>query len=183
MEKISVIFPIYNVEKYLKKSIESVRNQTYENLEIILVDDGSTDNSGKICDKIAKSDERVKVIHKQNGGLATARNTGYQESTGTYLMYIDSDDIVKKDVVKNCVEAIEKEDSDVVIFGYEKVDETGNIIETCKWKKATYTNEQMLEKLYNSILEMSFGYAWNKLYRKSIIDESKILPCITERHF
>ena len=175
MEKVSVILPIYNVEKYLKNCIESVRNQTYENLEIILVDDGSTDNSGKICDEIAKSDERVMVIHKQNGGLAAARNTGYLEATGTYLMYIDSDDIVKKDVVKNCVEAIGKENSDVVIFGYEKVDETGNIIETCKWKKATYTNEQMLGKLYDSIREMSFGYAWNKLYRKSVIDESKIL--------
>ena len=70
MEKVSVILPIYNVEKYLKNSIRSVQNQTYENLEIILVDDGSTDNSGKICDEIAKSDERVKVIHKQNGGLA-----------------------------------------------------------------------------------------------------------------
>ena len=124
MEKVSVILPIYNVEKYLKNCIESLTNQTYENLEIILVDDGSTDNSGKICDEIAKSDERVMVIHKQNGGLAAARNTGYLETTGKYLMYVDSDDIVKKDVVENCVEAIEKENSDVVIFGYEKVDET-----------------------------------------------------------
>lgn len=175
MEKVSVILPIYNVEKYLKNCIESLTNQTYENLEIILVDDGSTDNSGNICDEIEKTDERIKVIHKQNGGLAAARNTGYLEATGTYLMYIDSDDIVKKDVVKKCVEAIEKENSDVVIFGYEKVDEAGNIIETCKWENATYTNEQMLGKLYDSIQEMSFGYAWNKLYRKSVIDESKIL--------
>ena len=103
MEKVSVILPIYNVEKYLKNSIRSVQNQTYENLEIILVDDGSTDNSGNICDEIEKTDERIKVIHKQNGGLAAARNTGCQEATGTYLMYIDSDDIVKKDVLKNFV--------------------------------------------------------------------------------
>lgn len=175
MEKVSVILPIYNVEKYLENCVRSVQNQSYKNLEIILVDDGSTDKSGEICDRLAEDDNRIKVRHKKNGGLAAARNTGYREATGSYLMYIDSDDLIKESVIEKSVQALEREKSDVVIFGYEKVDELGNILEICKWENVTYTNKQMVEKLYYTILEMSFGYAWNKLYRKSIIDESGIL--------
>ena len=90
--KISIIVPIYNVEKYIRKCIESIINQTYRNIEIILVDDGSPDNCGKICDEYAKKDSRVKVIHKKNGGLSDARNKGTEVATGEYIMYVDSDD-------------------------------------------------------------------------------------------
>ena len=92
--KISVIVPIYDVEKFLAECIESIINQSYENLEIILVDDGSHDNSGKIADEYAKKDERIKVIHKPNGGLSDARNAGLQIATGEYLMFSDSDDFL-----------------------------------------------------------------------------------------
>ena len=91
-EKISVIIPVYNVEKYLKRCLDSVINQTYKNLEIILVDDGSTDNSGKICDEYAKNDKRIIVIHKENGGVSVARNIGLDICTGDYVNFIDSDD-------------------------------------------------------------------------------------------
>ena len=174
-DKVSVILPIYNVEKYLKKSVQSVQKQTYRNLEIILVDDGSKDSSGKICDELSKEDSRIQVVHKNNGGLASARNSGYQVATGEYVMYIDSDDCVKEDTVKKCVDAIERDESDVVIFGYEKVSEDGNVLEVCSWDNKIYSHNEMTKRLYRAICEMSFGYAWNKLYRKSILDKSGVL--------
>ena len=174
-DKVSVILPIYNVEKYLKKSVQSVQKQTYRNLEIILVDDGAKDSSGKICDELSKEDSRIQVVHKNNGGLASARNSGYQVATGEYVMYIDSDDCVKEDTVKKCVDAIERDESDVVIFGYEKVSEDGNVLEVCSWDNKIYSHNEMTKRLYRAICEMSFGYAWNKLYRKSILDKSGVL--------
>ena len=91
-KKISIIIPVYKVEKYLDKCVESVVNQTYKNLEIILVDDGSPDNCPKMCDEWAEKDKRIKVIHKENGGLSDARNFGIEKATGDYLMFLDSDD-------------------------------------------------------------------------------------------
>ena len=110
MNKVSIILPIYNVEKYLEKCVKSVINQTYKNIEIILVDEGSKDSSGRICDELVESDNRIKVIHKKNGGLASARNAGYEVATGEYLMYIDSDDVIKNDIAEKCVSAMEKND-------------------------------------------------------------------------
>ena len=97
---ISIIVPIYNVEKYIKKCIDSIINQTYTNLEIILVDDGSPDNCGKICDKYKEKDDRIKVIHKKNGGLSDARNAGIDIATGEYITFIDSDDYVAENYIE-----------------------------------------------------------------------------------
>ena len=93
-ERISVVVPVYNVEKYLEKCVNSIVNQTYKNLEIILVDDGATDNSGKLCDELAKIDNRIKVYHKENGGLSDARNYGVERATGDYIGFVDSDDYI-----------------------------------------------------------------------------------------
>lgn len=175
MKKVSIILPIYNVENYLERCVETVLGQTYKNIEVILVDDGATDNSGVICDDLAKRDTRIRVIHKQNGGLSSARNTGYQAATGEYLMYIDSDDAIKEDLVERCVKSIEDTLSDVVIYGYEKVSEAGDVLEICKWGNKTYTRDEMKSYLFQAIIEMSYGYAWNKLYRKSVLDKSGIL--------
>lgn len=175
MKKVSIILPIYNVENYLERCVETVLGQTYEEIEVILVDDGATDDSGKICDDLAKKDTRIRVIHKQNGGLSSARNIGYQAATGEYLMYIDSDDAIKKDLVERCVKSIEDTRSDIVIYGYEKVSESGDVLEICKWGNKTYTRDEMESYLFQAITEMSYGYAWNKLYRKSVLDQSGIL--------
>lgn len=114
---ISVIIPVYNVEKYLIRCVDSVINQTYKNLEIILVNDGSTDSSGNLCDELENNDDRIKVIHKENGGLSDARNTGEQESKGEYILFIDSDDYIHIDMIKSLYEQIKSENADVSICG------------------------------------------------------------------
>lgn len=112
-ELISVIVPVYNVEKYLEKCVDSIVNQTYKNLEIILVDDGATDNSGKICDELVELDNRIKVYHKKNGGLSDARNYGVERATGDYIGFVDSDDYIDAEMYEKLYEAIKKENVDV----------------------------------------------------------------------
>ena len=113
MEKISVVIPVYNVSKYLNQCIESIINQKYKKLEIILVDDGSTDNSAQICDEYAKKDYRIKVIHKENGGLSDARNTGIDNATGDYIGFVDSDDWISEDMYLTLYNNMKKEDADI----------------------------------------------------------------------
>ena len=112
-ELISIIVPVYNVEQYLEKCVDSIINQTYKNLEIILVDDGATDSSSKLCDKLAKIDNRIKVYHKENGGLSDARNYGVERATGDYIGFVDSDDYIDAEMYEKLYEAIKKENVDV----------------------------------------------------------------------
>lgn len=113
---ISVIIPVYNVEEYLCECIDSVINQTYKNLEIILVDDGSTDSSGKICDEYKENDSRVSVIHQKNGGLSVARNTGLSKSNGVYIYFLDSDDYTADNALETLIEIAQSNNSDIVFF-------------------------------------------------------------------
>ena len=115
---ISVIIPVYNVEQYLNKCIESVLSQTYRNIEIVIINDGSTDNCGKICDEYASSDNRVKVIHKSNSGVSAARNEGLDASTGDYVVFVDSDDYVDPDYVECLYNSLIENDADVAVCGY-----------------------------------------------------------------
>lgn len=112
---VSIIIPVFNVEKYLRECIDSVISQTYTNLEIWLVDDGSEDSSGNICEQYASRDSRIKVIHKENGGLSSARNKALDQMTGKYVYFLDSDDFISKDLIMAYVEKIEKYDVDVVM--------------------------------------------------------------------
>lgn len=117
--KISVLMPVYNVEKYLRQSIESVLSQTYENWELIIVDDGSTDESGKICDEYVAKNEKIKIIHKSNMGLLSARRDGIKAATGDYGIFLDSDDFLEMDCMERVVSEIEKTSADIVIYrGY-----------------------------------------------------------------
>lgn len=120
MKLISVIIPVYNVEKYIQRCIESIIDQTYKNIEIILVDDGSTDSSGKICDSYQVKDKRIKVIHKKNGGLSDARNAGITCSTGEYIAFVDSDDLVDKSYIEFLFKLISEEDSDIAVCRYKR---------------------------------------------------------------
>ena len=119
--KISVVIPVYNMEKYLKRCMDTIINQTFRDLEIILVDDGSKDNSGRMCDEYKASDSRIKVIHKQNGGLGFARNSGLEIATGEFVSFVDSDDYVKLDMYEKLYNRIKQENADTCIFGYHRV--------------------------------------------------------------
>lgn len=116
MNSISIIVPVYNAEKYLDRCIESLLMQTYKELEIILVDDGSADNSGLKCDSYANSDSRIKVIHKENGGVSSARNAGIEAASGKWLMFVDSDDYIETDTCEFAVSSAEAENSDMLVF-------------------------------------------------------------------
>ena len=124
-KKISVIVPVYKVEKYLERCVDSIINQTYKNLEIILVDDGSPDNCGAMCDEFAKKDERIKVIHKENGGLSSARNAGLDIATGDYIAFVDSDDRITSDAYENLVSALGERVDAIANFMYEREYEGG----------------------------------------------------------
>ena len=115
MKKISVIVPVYKVEAVLKKCLDSIITQTYENLEIILVDDGSPDSSGEICDEYSKRDSRVKAIHKKNAGVAAARNSGLKVATGEYCIFVDSDDYIEPIMYQSMIQIAEEYDCDVVM--------------------------------------------------------------------
>ena len=121
---ISVIVPVYNVQKYVRKSVESILQQTYKNLEIILVDDGSTDESGKICDTLARSDNRVTVIHKKNGGLSDARNAGLDRATGELIGFVDSDDYIEKNMYEVLEERMRINEADISCCGRYVVQES-----------------------------------------------------------
>ena len=117
---VSIVVPVYNVDKYLDKCVNSIINQKYKNLEIILVDDGSTDESGKKCDLWAEKDNRIRVIHKENGGLSDARNVGIDNSKGYYISFIDSDDFIENDMIEVLLKEIKENNCDISICGYYK---------------------------------------------------------------
>ncbi|CCK83183.1 Protein of unknown function [Lactobacillus equicursoris 66c] len=119
MERISVIVPVYNVQKYLDRCVDSIVKQTYPNLEIILVDDGSKDNSGTMCD--GYTDSRIKVIHKANAGLGMARNSGIEMATGQYIMFVDSDDYIDLDMIEKLYSDLIKAKADTAIGGFKRV--------------------------------------------------------------
>ena len=127
---VTIVLPIYNVEKYLNRCINSIVNQTYKNLEIILVDDGSPDKCSQMCDEWEKKDTRIKVVHKQNEGLGMARNTGIENATGDYICFFDSDDYLELTAIEKLYKLAKKTDSDIVTYGYSKVDDSGNIYES-----------------------------------------------------
>lgn len=124
---VSVVLPIYGVEKYLDRCINSIVNQTYSNLEIILVDDGSPDNCPVMCDEWAKKDHRIQAIHKKNAGQGMARNTGIEHAHGEYICFVDSDDYIAADTVEKCIAAAKKNDAEVVLFGFNRVRPSGEI--------------------------------------------------------
>ena len=163
---ISVIVPVYNVEKYLRNCLDTIINQTYKDLEIILVDDGSKDSSGLICDEYAKRDSRIKVIHKENGGLSSARNTGLEIAKGDYIAFIDSDDVIEIDMYEKLLNSLETFNSDVSMCGCKIVDENNNILYQDVLENDIYDINDILE---NIVLTLKTS-AWNKLFKKEIIN-------------
>lgn len=182
--KVSVIVPVYNAEKFLSRTIEYLRNQTLEEIEIILVDDGSTDSSPLICDEACRSDGRIRCIHKANAGVSAARNDGIDAARGKYLMFCDADDIPKPVWIGKMYETIDAVNGDIVISGYYKETSDSRIEYVFPYTKL-YDKNEIQHKI---IMTMSmWGYApegedtvrvnggiWNRIYRKEIIDKYDI---------
>lgn len=165
---ISIIVPVYNVENCLKQCIDSIINQSYKNIEVLLVDDGSTDNSGLICDEYAKFDNRIRVIHKKNGGVSSARNEGIKNASGKYIQFVDSDDFLDKNMSERMIDTAMKCKADLVICGYKNI----------------YVNDikfiRCIDMAVNSLKELSDEFSslynkflinspWNKLYKRERI--------------
>lgn len=174
--KISVIVPVYNVEKYIRKSIESLIGQTYKNLEIILVDDGSTDRSGEICDEYAQKDNRIIVIHKENGGIVSARKTGIQAATGEYATNVDPDDWIEVDAYEKFIDIIEQYHPDVIISSFVK--ETGEIktIRRDFLKEGFYNHEELLREIEKGIIQQFYCSMFNvslctKIVKREILSK------------
>ncbi|MBQ8615735.1 MAG: glycosyltransferase, partial [Clostridia bacterium] len=129
MKKISIILPVYNVENYLDKCLTSLVNQTYQNLEIILVNDGSPDNSGEVCENWAKKDSRIKVLHKANGGVSSARNFGLDNATGDFIGFIDPDDFVELDMYEKLLNALNSQNATMAMCRYQNVFENSDRIQ------------------------------------------------------
>ena len=170
---VSVIIPIYNINDLdLKKSIKSILNQTYSNIEIILVDDGSTVSNKKICDEFAKNDERIKTLHIENAGVSNARNVGIKESKGEYIMFVDADDWIDKNCIEACISKniTNNKEYDIIFFGYKKVfnsktitvDFFENDLEFC------LLNDESKKKIYDMRI---LGSSCMKIYKKSVIKE------------
>ena len=178
---ISVIIPIYNVEKYLSDCIDSVLNQTYSNLEIILVDDGSTDNSGKICDSYEKKYSNIKTVHKKNAGLGYARNTGLEHATGDYVMFLDSDDYLDNDCLAILMKYMIDNSLDLVKSGLKRVTDSQKIIYKSNYDDKLYVDLD----IKNELLPKTIGSSPNKsdsidmsvcgsIYKLNIIKNNKL---------
>ncbi|MCD7774043.1 MAG: glycosyltransferase, partial [Clostridiales bacterium] len=161
---------VYNVEKFLSRCIESILAQSYNNYELILVDDGSSDNSGKICDEYEKQDNRIKVIHKQNGGLADARNAGLKISRGKFVLFCDSDDYVSNTWCEHFMEYSDTDENSYIVSGYNYVTSNSKkcipadlLCKTCP-----------IEECFSLQNKGIFGYAWNALFRASILKQFNI---------
>ncbi len=172
---LSVIIPVYNVEKYLQKCVNSVLNQTYQNLQIILVDDGSKDNSGMICDKLAEMDTRIKVIHKENEGQAKARNLGLDLAKGEYIAFLDSDDHIDSTMYGELINIIESHGCDIAACGIQRVTEDGGIFKKEEFNGdiSFLTQEEVIEDLYQQI-KVRFE-VWNKVFRREIVQDVRFI--------
>ena len=167
---VSIIVPIYNTQKYLDQCVTSILSQTYRNLQIILVDDGSPDNCGKICDEYAKKDSRIKVIHKQNGGLSDARNVAIDIAKGEYIAFVDSDDCVAKNIYEVLYKNLKENKADISIANYYRFENEEEIVEASQEEKVTvYNRDEMFEHMYDDYLLTVV--AWNKLYNKKLFSK------------
>lgn len=168
----TIIVPVYNVEKYLVRCLDSIVNQTYQNLQIILIDDGSTDNSGKICDEYSNNDQRISVIHKRNEGVSAARNEGLDLAEGKYIGFVDSDDYIELDMYERLYKRIEATDAEMVVCEFTYVNDEGIKSENesyCLARRKIDANtyiKRWIDSGYNSI----YVVPWNKLYKKKLFE-------------
>lgn len=193
MSMVSIVVPVYNVRDYLEKCVKSVLAQTYEKWEMILVDDGSTDGCREMCDALSAQDMRIRVIHKENGGLSDARNTGAKQAEGKYLLFLDSDDTIAPDMLAETVSAAETYQSDIVLFDYKRVEESGgeeictmSLQEDCVMNLRTHP-EILLEtpsawiRLFGREFYVNSGLEFPKGYKYEDLGTTPKLALLAER--
>lgn len=167
--KVSVIVPVYNVEPFLRKCLDSIESQTYTNWEAILVDDGSKDMSGHICNEYAEKDNKFKVIHQKNGGLSAARNTGLFVASGEYIAFLDSDDYYMPEMLEMLVTLVQTTRKDICMCGFFIVDENGNIIDSKQDENercvGVYHHDEAINMLYQNKFK---NYIWNKIWNRTL---------------
>lgn len=167
--KISVIVPVYNVAKYLNRCVESIVGQTYQNLEIVLVDDGSTDASKKYCDAWRKKDSRIKVVHQKNRGLSAARNTGIKKSTGKYLVFVDADDYLAPSHIEDLYHALSATKADIAVAAHQVIYPKRTLTVQAPAQATMLSKDALHALLYHQIDTA----AWSKLYKKSLFKRIK----------
>lgn len=162
---VSIIIPVYNVSLYLSECLDSLVNQTYYHLEIILIDDGSTDGSGKICDAYAEKDRRIKVIHQENQGAANAKNIGLDNVTGSYIMFVDADDLIKRDTIEILLNKLMTTNSDMIQFQFSYVYVNGMFKNQELVHSNYYSNVEFLKKF---LYDWTCSLIWNKIFRADL---------------
>lgn len=178
--KISIIVPIYNVESYLRQCLDSILAQTFTNFELILIDDGSPDNCGSICDEYAGIDQRIRVIHKINGGVSSARNIGIELAKGEYIAFVDPDDVIERNMYEVLVHYSKKHEADMVVCQYTLIDKeskTKKVPQIWEQVDCVVDNETIIHKIFPNLLvnnTFSLVPCYNKLYKKSVFDENHI---------
>lgn len=172
---ISIIVPCYNVEQYLPRCMNSILDQTYSNLEIWLVDDGSPDNCGSLCDDYAKKDNRIRVIHKPNGGLSDARNVAIDQATGEWITFVDSDDFIENDYIETLYQLVYKYNCYIAVAGYETVDEHSEPHRINKTRREEYmSSTDAMEQMFYQ--EKFDNNAWGKIYHRSLFESGIRYP-------
>lgn len=177
--KFSIVVPIYNVEQYLEECIKSIVQQSYTNFELILVDDGSPDNCLEICNKYQKSDNRIRVIHKDNGGLVSARKAGIKVATGDYAVCVDSDDWIDKDYLLSIHKVIKEYDPEIVCFNHTEVTSNGNIEWRSPYREGYYTKQQIIDEIYPNLIYSENGKTfpaaiWSKVYKIGLYRDEQL---------
>lgn len=170
MVKVSVIIPVFNVEKFIEKTLASICNQPYSDLEIIVINDGSKDNSGEICDRLAKNDSRIRVLHQANQGITKTRNTGMQLATGDYLCFVDSDDWISDNFIDKLVDACEREQADIAFTNHSIVNNKGVFFRE-DYQQLIYSEPVEKNKL---LCQIFFPAVHGKIYRRSSLTTTNI---------
>lgn len=171
MKKVSIIVPVYNVDKYIRNTLESILKQDYQNKEIIIIDDGSTDKSLEICNNILYERKNVKIIHQNNLGVSVARNKGLENATGDYIMFVDADDILERDMISTLVKIMDGKNADIAICGY-KIKKDNKILEYYGTNvKETYNKNQAIDEFLNE--EKMNTSLWNKMFKRDIVSNIK----------
>ncbi len=183
---VSIIVPVYNAEKYLNRCLESIVNQTYRNIEILLIDDGSPDSCPQMCEEWAQKDSRIIVIHKENEGAGQARNTGLDNANGEYILFVDSDDYIDCKTVEICVDAAEKENAQVVLFSLYNVDSHSRVKPASVMSSPkTFDKNELRQELLPSLFVHTLGYGvsvWGKMFCIDVIKKNE-LSFVSEREY